>query len=890
MKNRGLLFWKWIGVVLFLGMGWAWQWIVPATAQTTPEPDSGNLSKISFAELGESSFTLISPASFARISFPIPQDQQIRGEESYLDLHYQIFYGTDGLGVVPAEIESARFTITIEDIPVANIVPRTPTEQHIQIPIPWGAVTDPNNSSLTVRFEIFAGENCAILQPIRVVIYDDSAFNLVWDTRPLAISLGNFTQLLQRNQSVTETLSIILPEAYSSNELTAAAAVSAAIGKQTEGELLTYLQSASTVTPEQLQNHDLVIIGKPNQHSLLQEWYEEGLLPTQWLTPSVSFVVEPDGEQYQLQMVKRDAGTDWTNHSLVVEIPPFHEWQSCQPNCVPTGRLIRWDVPAQSQIFTATLQFTLLDQPILAAQTPITLSLRTEDGRILYLENSQQPVTSQNPAFLFSDQGAIPAQDGLLQLIASPYAPHHFALVVTSASDIGLIKAARALSATKPIFSPDGRLAIIRQVQAVSLPTSDTTLLPERFTLAEIGFRDAALTGLGQQLATVNFQIPVNWQLQEGATFRLRYLHANTLDGALSGLTIELNGQPIGSVPLTGASSEQTVEFALPIHDLRVGKNNSLRFLATMYVADPCAAVGTPLAWTRIRNQSELFLPHLSLSTTVTPPSLTAMLPAADLNDLVVVMPAQPEPTDLSSLNLMMNKFGAESVGFGFSPQVMLPPISPTITLTDSFVVAIGRPSANGLIGLVNDQLPQPFVAGTDMAALTIGNVVYQLPAGFSLGMIQKLPAPWNPNRPLWLITGTTSQAVQWASEVYATSPADQLVGDIILIQEEQLLSFVSGNRSILGAIEAIVTEPLQVVPATLTPTPISISPTPSSTEVGLLSTPVVVTPEMPAQYFPPSDNLPTEIKTLIFALFGVGTLFTLAGLFFNWRHTQKIK
>jgi hypothetical protein len=82
-------------------------------------------------------------------------------------------------------------------------------------------------------------------------------------------------------------------------------------------------------------------------------------------------------------------------------------------------------------------------------------------------------------------------------------------------------------------------------------------------------------------------------------------------------------------------------------------------------------------------------------------------------------------------------------------------------------VIAIGRPTANPFIASLNDQLPQPFVDGEDALKQQIGNLVYRLPAEYSVGLVEVLPAPWQPDRAISVISGTSDEGVAWALNAF---------------------------------------------------------------------------------------------------------------------------
>jgi hypothetical protein len=105
----------------------------------------------------------------------------------------------------------------------------------------------------------------------------------------------------------------------------------------------------------------------------------------------------------------------------------------------------------------------------------------------------------------------------------------------------------------------------------------------------------------------------------------------------------------------------------------------------------------------------------------------------------------------------------------------------------------IGRPTANRLIQAVNSSLPQPFAEGSDAIERQTGEVVFRLPEGFSLGVVQALSSPYNASRAIVVITGTTDEGVAWSRRAMTDlTLVGQLTGDLAYIQDTLIQSFTS--------------------------------------------------------------------------------------------------
>jgi hypothetical protein len=192
----------------------------------------------------------------------------------------------------------------------------------------------------------------------------------------------------------------------------------------------------------------------------------------------------------------------------------------------------------------------------------------------------------------------------------------------------------------------------------------------------------------------------------------------------------------------------------------------------------------------------------------------------------------------------------------------------PADELANYHIIALGLPSRHPLIQEVNDQLPQPFLPGTDEIEQKLNNIVFRLPAGLSLGYLELIPSPWNEERAFLAVTGTTDEAVGRAVQTLLTQPLEP--SNLALIKEEGVelaetrnliqSSLVTTTTATSGAMAAPAALP------TVTPPP----PTPAAgNAVSAIST--------------PGSPFPTWLVSMII-LTGLGVIGSLAFAYWQAR------
>jgi len=143
----------------------------------------------------------------------------------------------------------------------------------------------------------------------------------------------------------------------------------------------------------------------------------------------------------------------------------------------------------------------------------------------------------------------------------------------------------------------------------------------------------------------------------------------------------------------------------------------------------------------------------------------------------------------------------------------------------------------NELIQQVNDQLPQPFISGTDEIEQRLEHVVFRLPSDIDLGYLQLIPSPWNEETHAVLaVTGTTDESVNRAIDVLTLQPWKLERGNLALVRGEDVKTIDTRKLMQSGIASAIATTVQEVTPTVslvitatpeITPFPSPLNPTP---------------------------------------------------------------
>jgi hypothetical protein len=416
-------------------------------------------------------------------------------------------------------------------------------------------------------------------------------------------------------------------------------------------------------------------------------------------------------------------------------------------------------------------------------------------GRIAWPASQGLPFVGDaggQTTFVDANRQAYPSDAGIVWEAASPYDSSAVLLLVTGSTDAGLLKAARALASTAAYPRFAGQLGVVLDLPQPD-PTGSTPVSGRVFSLEALGYPDTTARGTWEQTIHYIFPVPYTWQTQSEAVFDLHFAHSDVLHPERSSLSVLLNGTPVGSLALKPANATDAhTTFRIPARLFQTG-SNQLTITANLRMPDGyeddfhCLDNTYPEAWVVVYADSLLRLPddpagpYISLEDY---PS--AFIGLANLSDLALVVPAAPDLTLAQAVASVAEGLGRSVSGCSGTESLAPGVIDPQALANGTAGVVyphrflIGLPTQNPAIARLNDRLPQPFQAGTDLPA-PVESLARVVPPASAVGFVQAVLD--DESVPILVVTGTTGPGVAWAAEALADpGQISRLRGDLAIL------------------------------------------------------------------------------------------------------------
>ena len=382
--------------------------------------------------------------------------------------------------------------------------------------------------------------------------------------------------------------------------------------------------------------------------------------------------------------------------------------------------------------------------------------------------------------------------DGLVEMINSPWNNANVILVVSGNTDQGLIKAAQAVSTG--VFLPNEfpNVAVVQEVQTIPVLTPQ----PTDQTLADLGYKGRLFESRGVGNVTYNFNVPPGWTVASDSHFELVYGHSALLDYDSSGIVVLLNGKPIGSVRMSDASasiSANKVLISIPASAVIPGKNR-LDVRVNLVQHDVCSPQNMRGLWVNVWPESTLHLPlDLTLINPVTAlglasyPAPFVYYPLLD-NTAFVLMPDNLD--SWRAALTMASVLGDNANGPVTALKVFYSDDLPEAERSKYNLLIIGQPSQMPIMGEINKTLPIPFIEGSDVLADGNFQVTYRIPPASPIGYMEIMPSPWNSDNVILAVLGNTPQGLGWATSALIDSDLrSQLAGNFAVINDQQIIT-----------------------------------------------------------------------------------------------------
>lgn len=393
----------------------------------------------------------------------------------------------------------------------------------------------------------------------------------------------------------------------------------------------------------------------------------------------------------------------------------------------------------------------------------------------------------------FAAAGAQPT-DGLLQIALSPWNNAGVVLLVTGQDDNAIVMAAQAVSTGQVQVSRRRNLAVISSVR----PEAFIGIISEtERTFGQLGYGQTLLEGLGRDEQTIRFFVPFG-QVAAGETYLdLTYLHSAILDYQLSGVTLRLNNDLMGSLLLTEATTQlTTTRLPFPSAALRPGVNE-IRIESNLIPRDSCAGQNQDDLWFSIRPESKLFLPLTDGSAASLQILSLRQFPDPFVYEMTLGTTAMVVPqNDVQAWRT------AAQIAFYLGDQANSPLVDLTVAYADSVpdalrlnhnLIIVGQPSQLPILQELATSLPVPFAPQSNEVVENWLPITYRLPRNAAVGYLELSPTPWNPLRSVVLVAGRNEEGLQYAADALLTSALrNQLIGDFASVVDTQVLALDS--------------------------------------------------------------------------------------------------
>lgn len=427
-----------------------------------------------------------------------------------------------------------------------------------------------------------------------------------------------------------------------------------------------------------------------------------------------------------------------------------------------------------------------------------------------YFSSNLFPARINPDGSLIVGNTAIGPDDGVVQVILHPESPALAVMAVTGQTPEALRKAVQVLTGPPSLIGLGGSIALVSQIRPGTRPDPGAGL-PVEFTFGDLGYVNAPIYGAGTQFGEVRFSVPEGVAIDEGAYVEVVYDISDTLRELDGTLSLFMNDTPINSAFLTrgtpGLSSDSALRIRanIPPATVRAGQTNTLSLQIDSATAEGQGGCNTPSAlatWFMARPESKFYLPRRAVTATVVRIPLLNEFPSpftrlSDLSDVAFVLPDQPQPVDLEQFIRLTERLGSTVArGQRFTPRVSVGEPPDTLDKAAYHLIVLGRPSTNAFLSGLNASLPQPFQANSDELDQVLDDVVYRLPPGYDIGVLQLTPSPWSDQRALLVISGTGPLGQENAVNVllgrYGTA---SLAGDVVFASQTTLWSVNTRTR-----------------------------------------------------------------------------------------------
>ena len=217
---------------------------------------------ITFTQLEQEEITLTGPYDGISILFGLPADWRLTEGaeiELFLDVSFNTTVSTTEVPIISGGLMTVQFNaVTVDILSLTQI-----GEGSFRLSIPVSALESTrNDGKMELSLLLDAGFSCDYDQQMIVIVHQNSYLNLPHQSIAPDTNLVNFPSPIYKDSVFQDSALIVIPDQPSSAELQSVLTVAAGLGNITKNSIALDLATASEITPEQLANNHLILVGK----------------------------------------------------------------------------------------------------------------------------------------------------------------------------------------------------------------------------------------------------------------------------------------------------------------------------------------------------------------------------------------------------------------------------------------------------------------------------------------------------------------------------------------------------------------------------------------------------------------------------------------------------
>lgn len=405
----------------------------------------------------------------------------------------------------------------------------------------------------------------------------------------------------------------------------------------------------------------------------------------------------------------------------------------------------------------------------------------------------------------------IASDDGLLQMIVSPWNSAKVVLWVSGTNDAGIVKAGEALSSGQIRTGVDTSTAVIVSTHANSL--ADTSVI--NTSLSALGYNEEYRQGEGAHSIDYFITLPYSQSANGDGLINLVFANSSLLDFSRSGFSISVNDQFIGSGRFTERSTNvDTLSITIPQAVIVPGQNK-ITVLETFKFPDACSRPLDSDLWAVVRPETTL---HIPIGPAPAGPSALDLRSFPEVFsptlDTLAFVVSPSDPLGWSVAMDVAYTLGQRTEGTFIAPELAYAnDVSEELRASHSLFI-IGQPTKLPILSELRDNMPAPFDEGSDVANEPQSELTYRVPSETPNGYLQIFQSAWNQDRLIFALLGNGQPGLLSARDALLT-PAlrSKLSGNLAVVYGTNIYS----SNTLLNLSPDNVTI---IVPPTPTPTP----------------------------------------------------------------------